>query len=270
MAEKEAPRSGTCPKCNAWMHAGPCETCSKCGTWRHIGRKCDTGTGTPAPRENQDMSKGGVKFDLGKTRLGLIAPEFLEGLGRVLTAGAKKYSDHNWSKGMHWTRAYDALLRHTNAWNAGEDLDAESGMPHLWHAAAELMFLVAFEARKSGTDDRFRAEPSARAPKDAETERTGAGKCGKCGEADSLVCFPCMTKAIVPEVEPAIAVTQRGREFLRGRGFRTDPSTAGPGTAEERPVPYADTFGRGECAGIPYGAHSCAIRLAGFVCRVHP
>mgnify|MGYP001616237183 CR=1 FL=1 len=109
-------------------------------------------------RENQDLTKGGVKHDLGKTRLGLIAPEYLEALGQILTEGARKYSDHNWQTGMHWSRAYDALLRHLNAWNAGEDLDLESGKSHLWHAAAELMFLTTFEMRKSGTDDRYKGK----------------------------------------------------------------------------------------------------------------
>lgn len=110
----------------------------------------------PPDRENQNLAVGGVKFDLGKTRLDLIAPEFLEGLGQILTHGAQKYSDHNWAKGMHWSRAYGAVLRHLNAWNGGEDLDKESGKPHLWHAAAELMFLVGFEARGTGTDDRYK------------------------------------------------------------------------------------------------------------------
>ena len=36
------------------------------------------------------------------------------------------------------------------------ELDTETGYSHLWHAACCLMFLIAYEARGSGTDDRFK------------------------------------------------------------------------------------------------------------------
>ena len=101
------------------------------------------------------LAFGGVKNDAEKTRLDLIAPEFLEALGQILTLGAKKYAAYNWAKGMAWSRPYAALLRHLFAWWGGETLDKESGKSHLWHATCELMFLVAYEARHSGEDDRW-------------------------------------------------------------------------------------------------------------------
>lgn len=97
-----------------------------------------------------------IKHDEGKTRLGLIAPDFLEVVGRVLTYGAKvKYKDWNWAQGTKWSRFYDSALRHINAWGSGETLDDETGLPHLAHAACCLMFLIVYDKRGLGTDDRW-------------------------------------------------------------------------------------------------------------------
>ncbi len=101
-------------------------------------------------------AKTGVKYDGGKTRLGLLPPEALEAIGQVLSYGAKKYAAHNWRKGIEWSRLYDALLRHLNRWNAGEDTDPESGLPHLAHAGCCIVFLIASAKSNHGTDDRWR------------------------------------------------------------------------------------------------------------------
>lgn len=97
---------------------------------------------------------GGVKDDSGKPRLDLIAPELLFALGEILDFGAEKYEERNWEKGMSWGRVYAALQRHLWAWWNGEDNDAETGKSHLWHSACCLMFLLAYEQRKVGVDDR--------------------------------------------------------------------------------------------------------------------
>jgi hypothetical protein len=96
----------------------------------------------------------GVKFDTDKARYDLIPPEIEEAIAKVLTFGAVKYSERNWELGMRWGRPYAALRRHMAAWWSGEDTDPETGMPHTWHACACLAFIVAFEARGIGTDDR--------------------------------------------------------------------------------------------------------------------
>lgn len=96
----------------------------------------------------------GKKFDDDKPRYDLIPPEIEEAIAKVLTVGAAKYGSRNWELGMRWGRVYAALRRHTAAWWSGEDTDPETGMSHLWHACACLAFLTAFEARKTGTDDR--------------------------------------------------------------------------------------------------------------------
>lgn len=102
----------------------------------------------------QRKDEPGKKFDAGKPRIELIAPEMLTGTADILTFGAEKYGARNWEKGMSWSRVFGALMRHMWAWWAGEKLDPETGKPHLWHASCCLMFLIAYEQRNSGTDDR--------------------------------------------------------------------------------------------------------------------
>lgn len=99
--------------------------------------------------------KEGTKFDEGKVRLDLLAPEFLYGTSKVLGVGAEKYDEYNWAKGMKWSRVFGAMMRHMWSWWAGEKLDHETGYSHLWHAACCLMFLIAYEQRNVGEDDRY-------------------------------------------------------------------------------------------------------------------
>lgn len=99
------------------------------------------------------MSEG-RKDDQDKVRMELLPPELLTVTAKVLTFGAKKYADRNWELGMNWSRVFGALQRHLWAWWGGEAKDAETGYSHLWHAACCLAFLIAYEARGTGTDDR--------------------------------------------------------------------------------------------------------------------
>lgn len=102
----------------------------------------------------QQKVEPGWKHDGAKPRMDLIAPEMLFGVAEVLRFGAAKYAERNWEKGMSWGRCFGALMRHMWAWWRGEANDSETGFSHLWHAACCLMFLIAYEERKIGTDDR--------------------------------------------------------------------------------------------------------------------
>lgn len=89
-----------------------------------------------------------VKHDNGKARYDLIDADFEQELAEVLTHGATKYTDNNWQNarvGEARARYYAAFRRHTAAWRRGEELDPDSGLPHLVHAACCLMFLRWFE-----------------------------------------------------------------------------------------------------------------------------
>ena len=84
----------------------------------------------------------GIKHDQGKLRYDLVPVEVEEALARVLTYGAEKYAPNNWRYVTNGTdRYYAALRRHLAAWRMGEELDPESGLPHLSHALACVAFL---------------------------------------------------------------------------------------------------------------------------------
>ncbi len=81
-----------------------------------------------------------------KPHLALVPTALITAAGRAFTHGANKYAPNNWRRGMVWTEAYSALLRHLTAWGDGEDIDPDSGNTHLDHAAAALGFLCEFVA----------------------------------------------------------------------------------------------------------------------------
>ncbi|AEI71041.1 hypothetical protein [EBPR siphovirus 2] len=114
---------------------------------------------TPVPSLGKINTGEGRKDDSGKLPFDLIAPEFLEETAKVLQFGAAKYEPYNWSRGMAWSRCFAALMRHMWAWWGGQAKDPETGFSHLAHACACLMFLVAYERRGTGTDDRWK-EPT--------------------------------------------------------------------------------------------------------------
>lgn len=129
---------------------------------------------TPVPNEdfhNPDMMAQvpGFKLDEGKCRLELVPPEVLFALGTILGEACKeggKYPEYNWAAGMKWSRCFGAMMRHMWAWWGGRAptpqsflfgcLDPETKHSHLWHALACLAFLVAYEERAVGTDDRYK------------------------------------------------------------------------------------------------------------------
>lgn len=115
-----------------------------------------------------------MKHDAGKLPLHLVDPQYLEMISQVLAHGQAKYGAWNWAAGtFDWSRLYSAALRHLNAFWGGEDLDPETGLPHLAHASCMLMFLSRYHRDGWGQDDRFRFDqvrdkvgaPAAPAPK---------------------------------------------------------------------------------------------------------
>ena len=103
------------------------------------------------------MSEG-KKYDQGKTRYDLIPAIPLELLGKVYTMGAGKYEDHDWRKGIKWSRIFAAIMRHLWAFWMGRDIDIESGLPHLAHAAWGCFALLEYMVTQRTYDDRYRAK----------------------------------------------------------------------------------------------------------------
>jgi hypothetical protein len=93
----------------------------------------------------KEALQSGYKADSGKARFSLIPPKFLRALAELFTTGAKKYSDFNWFLGMKYSRAYDALHRHANAWWDGEQNDPIDGQHHLISVAWNACVLYTYD-----------------------------------------------------------------------------------------------------------------------------
>ena len=104
-------------------------------------------------KENHKTSNETVKHDSGKPDMTLVDPDFMEGVAKVLMFGAKKYDRDNWRKGTKHSRVLAAAYRHLNKILKGEYYDEESGLPHLHHAATNLMFLDYYVRNNVGESD---------------------------------------------------------------------------------------------------------------------
>lgn len=100
----------------------------------------------------------GVKHDADKARYDLIPAYPLDELVKVYTFGATKYADHNWRKGLAWSRVFAAIMRHLWAFWRGEDNDPETGLPHPVHAAWGCFTLIEYMRFNTEGDDRYRAQ----------------------------------------------------------------------------------------------------------------
>lgn len=96
----------------------------------------------------------GARYNDGKPDLSLIPLCTLEDEARVWMYGKRKYAAWNWAKGMDWSIPYACALRHLAAWQRGEELDKESGLPHLAHAMCNLRMLTLYSQQYPEGDDR--------------------------------------------------------------------------------------------------------------------
>jgi hypothetical protein len=82
----------------------------------------------------------------GKTRYDLLPPDLLEMLAKVFEMGAEKYTDYGWKSVVQTAEGEDGYVasayRHLVALHNGETFDAESGLPHAIHLAANGMILA--------------------------------------------------------------------------------------------------------------------------------
>lgn len=95
-----------------------------------------------APDRNS-VTMPGRKYDHGKLMYHLVPWWANWILARLLTYGAQKYAPDSWQHVPDGINRYtSALIGHLEAWRGGARLDAESGLPHLWHVFVNAMFLI--------------------------------------------------------------------------------------------------------------------------------
>lgn len=108
----------------------------------------------------------GRKNDAGKRPWDLVPFGAMGVVVDVLAFGAALYGAHNWRYVADPERRYfSAAMRHLVAWQEGERLDPESGLPHLAHAACCVLFLLSTETeRAAGRESNPQRASSGRQP----------------------------------------------------------------------------------------------------------
>lgn len=130
------------------------------------------------------MKKGGLRFNAGKLKWGLVSWRALAPMVQVLMYGAHKYTTfkkedgttitgaeisvedakglevvssgaNNWKLGLNYVGITESLKRHLFAFLEGEDVDDESGISHVGHILCNAMFLSYMVLFRKDLDDRF-------------------------------------------------------------------------------------------------------------------
>lgn len=90
-----------------------------------------------------------AKADAGKYRPSLVPTSLIRAVAKVREYGCIKYHDpENW-RNVEEQRYIDAAYRHFLAVvDDPKSVDQESGLPHLWHLATNVAFLIEIENEK--------------------------------------------------------------------------------------------------------------------------
>jgi hypothetical protein len=92
-----------------------------------------------------DKFVDGLKHDGGKPMLALVPPILIKAVGTVMTHGASKYGVGKW-KNVDPDRYRNAMMRHLCEYLENpHGNDKDSGLPHLWHLACNVAFLLELE-----------------------------------------------------------------------------------------------------------------------------
>lgn len=107
------------------------------------------------PLEEIKIGSGSRKNE-GKTRHDLLEPYAIEQVAKVFSLGAVKYAPYDWLMGgMPYSKMLASLKRHINAFEMGEDLDPETGLHHMAHAAWNALGIVSYSKWFPENDDRI-------------------------------------------------------------------------------------------------------------------
>lgn len=81
-----------------------------------------------------------LRYNEDKLRWSLVDWKSMEPMIQVLEFGAKKYEEDNWKKPMDKKQILNSAMRHLIAMMNGEEIDQESGLPHVGHLMCNAMF----------------------------------------------------------------------------------------------------------------------------------
>lgn len=103
-----------------------------------------------------EQHQPGAKLDAGKTLAGVLLDfgNALERVARVGTFGAEKYTRGGWQSVTNGAQRYeDALMRHLLELRNLNGCDLQTGMPHLWHAAWNILAIIELQERSNAGAD---------------------------------------------------------------------------------------------------------------------
>lgn len=102
-------------------------------------------------KESNPKDAVGIK----KVPLSTVPAPFVAEVGLAMLEGALKYGRHNYrAVGVRTSVYYDAVIRHLTAFWEGQDIDPDSGLPHIIKAAACLAVLRDSQIIGNVVDDR--------------------------------------------------------------------------------------------------------------------
>lgn len=141
----------------------------------------------------KEASPVGLRFNKGKVRWDLVDPTAVEGIAKVLDFGTIKYTAENWRKGLSWKATLRSLESHLQALKRGEDIDPESGLPHIDHLGCNWMFFSNYQKMGVGEDDRV---------KSSAVDKIAAGLAKEYKERE-------LNKSIIKKADELLAERQR-------------------------------------------------------------
>ena len=87
-----------------------------------------------------------IKADAGKLRLTLVPRAIIKAIAEIREYGVNKYGENESWRKVEVERYKDAAFRHFLAYlDDPSGVDEESGLPHLWHLACNIAFLIELE-----------------------------------------------------------------------------------------------------------------------------
>ena len=93
------------------------------------------------------------KQDAEKLKLTLVDPDFIEEFTKVLMYGANKYDENSWKYIFNAKeRTVNSILRHLLEIRKGNEVDKESGYPHILHAATQCMIYY-YHSKREQTNE---------------------------------------------------------------------------------------------------------------------
>lgn len=99
---------------------------------------------------------------ISKVPFSTVPSEVTAEVGLAMLEGALKYGRHNYrAAGVRASVYYDAALRHLTAWWEGQDVDPDSGLPHLVKCLACLYVIRDSQRIGNWVDDRPPSLPDA-------------------------------------------------------------------------------------------------------------